>query len=230
MSIPLLPPQPVGFPDPRLALDEPDGLLAAGGDLTNEWLIEAYSRGIFPWFGEEDDYILWWCPKNRAVIIPGEMKVSRSLSKKLRNGGFEVRMDTAFSATVLSCGKLRPDSAGTWITDQMHKAYTNLHEIGLAHSVETYLDGTLVGGLYGVSLGRFFFGESMFSAAPDASKVAFHALHQYLKQLDFALIDCQIQNPHLESLGVTEISRDAFLDLLAANPLDQTVRGAWQLS
>lgn len=228
MTIPLLPSRPVAFPDPSQALDEPDGLLAAGGELTLEWLLEAYARGIFPWFGEEDDYILWWSPSQRAVIPPGDMKISRSLSKRIRNGNFKITFDADFEGVVRGCQRPRQASSGTWITDDMLNAYLAFHEAGFAHSVEVRLDETLVGGLYGVSLGTFFFGESMFSEAPDASKVAFYHLHQYLKDANFELIDCQIQNPHLASLGVVEIPRSEFLQQLTKNPLDQTRRGRWQ--
>ena len=228
MSIPLLPDRPVGFPNPNRALTDPDGLLAAGGALTPDWLIEAYARGIFPWFGPEDDYILWWSPAQRAVIKPGTMKVSRSLRKKLRNTDYQVSMDTEFVAVVTGCQAPRADSSGTWITPEMLDAYTALHEAGLAHSVEVRLDGQLVGGLYGVSLGKFFFGESMFSRVSDASKIAFFYLHRHLSDMAFELIDCQIQNPHLASLGVIEMPRHVFLEHLAHNPLDQTVQGDWQ--
>ena len=229
MSIPLLPARPVGFPDPRGAMTQPDGLLAAGGDLTSEWLIEAYAQGIFPWFDSDDDHILWWSPGTRAVSVPGEIKVSRSLAKRIRNGGFEVRADSDFAGVIEGCRQPRAASQGTWITDSMTDAYMGLHEAGVAHSVETYLDGRLVGGLYGVSLGLCFFGESMFSAEPDASKIAFHALHRQLQAWDFLLIDCQIQNPHLKTLGVKEISRADFLAILTKNPLRKTRTGLWQL-
>ena len=191
-------------------------------------MVEAYARGIFPWFGEEDEHIFWWSPSQRAVIEPGEMKVSRSLGKRIRNGGFEVTFDQDFQAVVIGCQQPRDASSGTWITDEMLHAYTQMHQAGLAHSVEVREGDALVGGLYGISLGKFFFGESMFSRVRDASKVGFFHLNQYLKELDFVLIDCQIQNPHLETLGVKEIPRRDFLALLAHNPLDETLQGNWQ--
>ncbi len=157
------------------------------------------------------------------------MKVTRSLAKRIRNAGFEIAVDQAFASVVDYCSEPRRDVAGTWITTEMKAAYSDLHGAGLAHSFETYLDGDLVGGLYGVSLGLCFFGESMFSLVPDGSKVAFHVLHQQLSAWGFDLIDCQLQNPHLESLGVYEIPRADFLRHLDANPLEQTRRGRWQL-
>lgn len=229
MSIPLLPASPIGFPDPRRAMAEPDGLLAAGGDLSIEWLIEAYAQGIFPWFDSDEDPIFWWSPSVRAVSLPGEIKVSRSLAKRIRNAGFEVRADSNFAQVIEGCSAPRPGSQGTWITDRMKTAYIELHQAGFAHSLETYLEGELVGGLYGVSLGLCFFGESMFSIKPDASKIAFHALHQQLRAWDFQLIDCQMQNPHLQTLGVQEISRTTFLDILKANPIRKTRQGLWHL-
>ena len=209
---------------------DPDGLLAAGGALTPEWLVEAYARGIFPWFGEEDEHIFWWSPSNRAVLKPGEMKVSRSLGKRIRNSGFEVTLDLNFKAVVEGCQQPRDSSSGTWITEEMLHAYSQMHEAGLAHSVEVREGQELVGGLYGISLGKFFFGESMFSRKRDASKIGFYCLSEYLKELDFDLIDCQIQNPHLASLGVREIPRYKFLDLLAQNPLNETRQGRWHFS
>lgn len=229
MSIPLLPASPVGFPNPQGAMADPDGLLAAGGDLTIQWLIEAYAQGIFPWFDSDDDPIFWWSPSTRAVSVPGDIKVSRSLAKRIRNAGFEVRADSNFAQVIDGCRAPRSGSQGTWITDRMKAAYVELHQAGFAHSLETYLEGELVGGLYGVSLGLCFFGESMFSAKPDASKIAFYALHQQLRAWGFQLIDCQIQNPHLETLGVQEMSRRAFLEILSANPLRKTRKGLWQL-
>ncbi len=229
MSIPLLPVQPVGFPSADQALPEPDGLLAAGGALTLPWLLEAYSSGIFPWFDDDTDHILWWSPSQRVVLKPGEMKVRRSLRQRLRNAGFTVTSDEAFAEVMRHCGGPRRGQHGTWITSNMVNAYQALHDQGFAHSVETWLHGKLVGGLYGVSLGSFFFGESMFSHEADASKVAFFHLQQHLQQWGFNLIDCQIQKPHLQSLGVVEMPRSEFLTKLAEIDLQATRRGRWCL-
>jgi leucyl/phenylalanyl-tRNA--protein transferase len=226
-GIPLLPPTPVGFPDPSRALDEPDGLLAAGGALTPEWLIEAYARGIFPWFDSDDEHVLWWSPRERAVLVPGEMHVSKSLRKRITNAGFTHTFDEDFRRVIEACQAPRKDASGTWITENMRDAYTQLHHLGLAHSVEVQLDGELVGGLYGVSLGRLFFGESMFSRANDASKVAFYHLQFQLADWEFLLIDCQLMNPHLERLGVHAMAREEFLEILTGNPLEETRRGRW---
>lgn len=227
--LPLLPDHPVGFPDPNSAMDDPDGLLAAGGALSNDWLIAAYAHGIFPWFDADDQHILWWSPKQRAVIRPGSMRVSRSLRKRIRNAGFRASMDKSFSAVIASCQAPRPNQQGTWITADMQAAYRDLHAQGLAHSVEVWENEEIVGGLYGVSLGRYFFGESMFSRRPDASKIAFYVLHQQLKKWRFSVIDCQILNPHLASLGVAEMSRAEFLQGLADNPIQETRHGRWFL-
>ena len=226
-GIPLLPSSPVAFPNPECALDEPDGLLAAGGALDTEWLLEGYSRGIFPWFDSDDDHILWWSPSTRAVLVPGRMRVTRSLRKRIKNAGFSFTFDTAFDDVIRACQKPRPYAGGTWITPKMRDAYCELHERGFAHSLEVWLDGDLAGGLYGVSLGAMFFGESMFSHVSDASKVAFFHLQDTLQDLEFALIDCQIMNPHLESMGVVPISRSDFLQILEKNGLAQTRSGKW---
>lgn len=227
-AIPLLAPGPVSLPAPQLALDEPDGLLAAGGSLSVAWLLAAYAHGIFPWFDSDDDHILWWSPSMRAVLHPGEMRVTRSLAKRIRNAGFRLSMDEEFDSVMFNCSKPRRDSAGTWITPRMLEAYHALFEEGFAHSVEVWRDGTLCGGLYGVSIGTVFCGESMFSAAPDASKVAFHALQRQLAAWQFNLIDCQIINPHLASLAVTEIPREAFLQELDHAVQQPTRRGRWR--
>lgn len=197
------------FPDVRFALADPNGLLAAGGDLAAERLMSAYRRGIFPWYSE-DQPILWWSPNPRAVLFPDELKVSRSLRKTLRQGRFRISVDTAFSAVIDACSAPRGHDHGTWITPEMREAYRHLHSLGQAHSVECWHGGVLAGGLYGVSLGRVFFGESMFSRMSDASKVAL----AHLREMDFALIDCQLPSAHLARLGAREIPRDAFLRLL----------------
>ena len=229
MAIALLDPNHVQFPDPNTALEAPDGLLAAGGALTPQWLLAAYERGIFPWFDRDDDYILWWSPSRRAVCTPGTMTVRRSLKKRIRNAGFTATLDTQFRRVIQSCGVDRPDGSGTWITPAMQDAYNALHELGYAHSVEIHLNDTLVGGLYGIALGRFFFGESMFSRESDGSKVAFYVLHEQLKAWQFTLIDCQMSTPHLTSLGVQEVSRARFLTRLQALDHRQTRRGRWTI-
>ncbi len=201
------------FPDVSLALREPDGLLAIGGDLAPERILAAYRRGIFPWYSN-DQPILWWSPDPRTVLYPAHLKLSRSLRKTLRRDQYGVTMDKAFSAVIHACAEPRPGSAGTWITGEMAAAYISLHESGFAHSVECWLDEQLVGGLYGVAIGRVFFGESMFSRSSDASKVAFAYLVRQLREWDFGLIDCQVYSTHLASLGAEEIPRSVFIDHL----------------
>ncbi len=205
---------PDAFPPVERALREPDGLLAAGGDLSTSRLLAAYRRGIFPWYSSGQP-ILWWSPDPRAVLYPARLKISRSLAKSMRNKGFETRIDSAFGEVINACGssKLRPD--GTWLSPQMKLAYQRLHALGCAHSIETWREGRLVGGLYGVTIGQVFFGESMFSVEPDASKVALARLCSELEVRDFRLIDCQIATPHLLSLGAELISRREFSELLA---------------
>ncbi len=216
------------FPPVTAALAEPNGLLAAGGELSAARLIDAYRHGIFPWFSPGQP-ILWWSPDPRMVLIPSELKVSRSLSKALRNRGYEVRADTGFRAVMQACAGPRPQQDGTWIDAGMIAAYGALHERGLAHSVETWIDGKLAGGLYGVALGRVFYGESMFTHAPDASKIALVHLVRQLARWDFGMIDCQMHTGHLASLGAREIPRAAFMRKLQelVNCADAT--GCWQL-
>lgn len=207
-----------GFPPLERALDDPPGLLAAGGDLSSGRLIAAYRRGIFPWYSQGQP-VLWWCPDPRAVLFPAEFRRTRSLAQSERNRGFEVRFDTAFAAVIDACAGPRRMGPGTWITREMRAAYCELHALGRAHSIETWQDGQLVGGLYGVQLGRVFFGESMFSEVRDASKVALSALVRRGLDEGLALIDCQLASKHLASLGSRSISREAFtalLDRLAA--------------
>lgn len=201
------------FPAVELALSEPPGLLAAGGDLRPERLLAAYRRGIFPWYSRGQP-ILWWSPDPRTVLFPQELKVSRSLARAIRTRGFEARFDTDFMAVMAGCGDraLRPE--GTWINGAMRQAYQRLHQLGMAHSMETWLNGELVGGLYGVQLGKVFFGESMFSRVTDASKFALKMLCDRLIEQQVAMIDCQMATPHLMSLGAREIPRREFLDLL----------------
>lgn len=214
------------FPPLEHALCEPNGLLAAGGDLSPARLLAAYRRGIFPWFGEGEP-ILWWSPDPRMVLYPAEIRVSRSLRKALRRGDHDIRVDTAFGAVMRACAEPRPHQAGTWIVPEMIDAYAELHRRGHAHSVEAWRDGHLVGGLYGVAIGRAFFGESMFTRVPDASKLALVHLARQLERWQFGLIDCQMRTAHLASLGAREIPRARF-----ARALEQLVNypaepGTW---
>ena len=197
------------FPPLASALADPNGLLAAGGDLSPQRLIEAYRNGIFPWFNEGEP-ILWWSPDPRMALIPGKLKISRSLSKVLKKGAYEIRFDSAFGQVMQACAAPRKRQAGTWIHPDMITAYTALHQMGLAHSVETWIDGELVGGLYGIALGKMFFGESMFSRIPDTSKIAFVHLVKQLERWNFGMIDCQMKTAHLASLGAREIPRVEF--------------------
>jgi leucyl/phenylalanyl-tRNA---protein transferase len=197
------------FPPLEAALEEPNGLLAAGGDLSPGRLLAAYRLGIFPWFSD-DDPILWWSPDPRMVLYPPELRVTRSLRKTLKRDDYEIRVDTDFRAVMRACAEPRPDQHGTWITARMLQAYCTLHERGLAHSVETWREGRLIGGLYGVAIGRAFFGESMFSRATDASKLALVHLVRQLERWQFGLIDCQMRTAHLASLGAREVPRGQF--------------------
>lgn len=211
--LPWLPPSPVQFPPVSEALCDPDGLLAAGGALAPEWLLAAYRRGIFPWFSDGQP-ILWWSPNPRMVLFPNEIRIRRSLAKRLRNGGFTVTANRAFDAVTAACAAPREAQPGTWINDDMRRAYARLHAIGAAHSVEVWRQNALVGGLYGVALGPVFFGESMFSWATDASKVALVRLAGSMAAGGGRLIDCQMHTPHLASLGAREIARAGFIDYL----------------
>ncbi len=200
------------FPRPELAED--DGLLAAGGDLSKERLLLAYSLGIFPWYSDGSP-ILWWSPEPRLVLIPEELKVSRSLRQIIKKAIFTVTMDTAFDEVIRNCAEInRPGQQGTWITEEMIEAYIRLHSAGYAHSVESWQDGELVGGLYGIALGKAFFGESMFAKKSNASKVAFVILVERLSKSGFSFIDCQVTTEHLKNLGAKEISRKNFLQML----------------
>lgn len=209
MPLPWLDSPDSSFPDISLALSDPNGLLAAGGDLSPQRLLEAYSSGIFPWF-EEGQPVLWWSPDPRMVLFPEDLRVSKSLYKVINKSHYTVTMDRAFSEVIACCAQPRGDSPGTWITDDMQAAYTQLFDAGHAHSVEVWSDGDLVGGLYGVALGQLFFGESMFSFQSNASKIALVNLVKQLQQWNYKLIDCQVSSEHLESLGAVEISRDEF--------------------
>jgi leucyl/phenylalanyl-tRNA--protein transferase len=210
------------FPEVTQALRSPNGLLAAGGDLTTTRLLEAYRHGIFPWYSEGEP-ILWWSPDPRMVLFPNEFKVSHSLRKTLRNGRHEVRFESNFEQVMRACAAPREGAPGTWIHEEMIAAYCELHRLGYAHSVETWMDGELVGGLYGMALGRMFYGESMFSRRSDASKIALAHLAAQLKKWNFGMIDCQMNTPHLASLGAREIPRKEFIarlqDLINCSPV-----------
>lgn len=204
-----------------------EGLLAIGGDLSEARLIAAYEKGIFPWFGEEDP-ILWWAPEKRSILHLDELNISKSMRNVLNRGEFVIRMDTCFEEVVRSCGDIRRDAEGTWISEEITTAYLRLHELGLAHSIESWHNGKLVGGLYGVSLGRMFFGESMFTRMNNASKVAFIHLVRWAQERDFGPIDCQVQNSHLASLGAREIERTEYMAILDRNiKKAATMKGKW---
>jgi leucyl/phenylalanyl-tRNA---protein transferase len=209
----LSPSQPDEFPAASEALEEPNGLVALGGDLQPRRLLSAYSRGIFPWY-EEGQPILWWSPNPRAVLRPECLRVTRSLRRSIERRGYELTIDTAFDDVVAGCAAPRRYGSSTWITTDMARAYGRLHELGWAHSFEARVDGRLVGGLYGVAIGRVFFGESMFTRATDASKVAFAHAVDFLRSRNFALIDCQVASEHLASLGAECIPRARFLEYL----------------
>lgn len=198
------------FPDVNLALREPDGLLAVGGDLDSRRILNAYRHGIFPWYSEEQP-ILWWSPDPRTVLFPAHLKVSRSLRKTLNQRRFRMTLDQAFDTVIDACAEPRAQSFGTWITREMRDAYCRLHREGRAHSVECWSGGKLAGGLYGIAIGRVFFGESMFSRESNASKAAFCHLVRQLSAWDFGLIDCQVYSTHLASLGAEEIPRRLFV-------------------
>jgi leucyl/phenylalanyl-tRNA--protein transferase len=204
------------FPPLAKALKSPNGLLCAGGDLSPERILSAYARGIFPWFSEGDP-ILWWSPDPRMVLFPDELKVSRSLRRVVSRDLYEIRMDTAFRDVIEACAAPRDGHHGTWIVPEMVDAYTRLHELGFAHSVESWNGDTLAGGLYGIALGRVFFGESMFARAPDASKAALVALVERLRARGYRVIDCQQATAHLASLGAREIPRKTFAQLLESS-------------
>ena len=220
---------PEAFPDPRLALREPDGLLAVGGDLSPARLLYAYRHGIFPWYDAELP-ILWWSPDPRAVILPHAEHVSRSLRRRMQRGGYELRFDTSFLQVMQGCAGTRANQpeGGTWINADMLAAYERLHALGHAHSVEMWLDGLLVGGLYGVSVGRVFFGESMFSRVTDASKVALVSLARHLWDWGYALLDCQVHSAHLATLGAASMPRPAFLAALDTLCAGSVSTSAWK--
>lgn len=205
------------FPPVDLAWDEPNGLLAFGGDLSPTRLVNAYQSGVFPWYNP-DEPIYWWCPDPRAVLFPDQFKLSRSLRKSIRNTkskGYQIRFDTDFTGVVKSCAAPRAQSSGTWISHEMLDAYVKLHKLGIAHSVEVWNDkNTLVGGLYGIATGGVFSGESMFRKERDTSKIAFAALAWHIQHWGYSVIDCQIENPHLMSMGAVNIPRKEYLGIL----------------
>lgn len=221
------------FPSVDQALDHPDGLLAAGGTLTLKRLVEAYRQGIFPWFNEGDP-VLWWSPDPRTVLVPSSIHLSHSLKKRLRKDNFALTIDAAFGRVLDGCAAPRAEESGTWLTGQMRRAYMSLHLAGLAHSVEVWMGGELAGGVYGVALGRMFFGESMFSRRTDASKIAIARLAAQLDRWGFPIIDCQLETDHLMSLGAERMRRSEFVRevaRLAGEPaptwqFDEDLRGA----
>ncbi len=214
--IPVLAPDPESpFPPAETALDNPPGLLAAGGDLSPARLVNAYRHGIFPWYSDGQP-ILWWSPTPRCVLYPQRVHVSRRLRRRYNQGQFLLTADQAFTDVIKACAGPRRDHDETWITTEMCAAYIRLHELGIAHSAEVWIDDDLVGGIYGLALGQVFFGESMFSKTEDASKIALVALCRQLQRWDFTLLDCQISNPHLLSMGAEEISRIEFHQHLKA--------------
>lgn len=216
----------LGFPPPHLAME--NGLLAVGGDLCVERLLLAYRMGIFPWYSQREP-ILWWSPDPRLVLFPDELHIPRSLRKTINKERFRVTFDEAFEAVIERCANVRlQHGEGTWITGQMRTAYCRLHREGFAHSVEAWDGSTLAGGLYGVSLGRAFFGESMFSLVADASKVAFVTLTHWLKSLSFHIVDCQVRTDHLVRFGARQVPRPHFLNLLDDALKERTLRGKWQ--
>ncbi len=216
------------FPPTSEALDYPNGLLAVGGELTPERLLRAYRRGIFPWF-EAPQPVLWWTPDPRSVLFPEELHISRSLARTLRRDQLQLSVDQQFDRVMQACAEARETGPGTWIDDEMIKAYTALHRMGHAHSIEVHAEGDLVGGLYGVAMGRVFFGESMFSRRSDASKVALVALVQLLESAGFKLIDCQVESAHLNTLGARNISRLDFEQWLAQTRTEEPIGDVWAL-
>ncbi len=224
--IPPLSKNSTAFPDPRLASDE--GLLAYGGDLSPDRLIAAYKKGIFPWYSQGDP-ILWWSPNPRLLLYPENFKVRKSFRRVLRSGKFTVTFDQRFPDVIRKCATVyREGQESTWIVREIEEAYIRLHEEGFAHSVEVYKEGKLVGGLYGIALGKAFFGESMFSLVPDASKVAFKALSDVLGSRGYDFIDCQMKTDHMLSLGAEVVERDIFLDALEETLEKPTDFGSWQ--
>lgn len=215
------------FPDPRDALGQPDGLLAAGGDLSPQRLLEAYRKGIFPWY-ESNQPILWWSPDPRTVLLPERLKVSRSLRRTLKRDLLKVTVDRAFETVIRACAEPRKNQSGTWLTRGMIEAYERLHAEGHAHSVECWCEGKLVGGLYGVALGQVFFGESMFSRRDDASKVCLVSLVRRLAEWNYQMIDCQVHTEHLRRLGAIRIPRREFITLVTRLCVTPPLPEAWE--
>lgn len=217
---------PDAFPPVGNALTEPDGLLAAGGDLSEERLLAAYVRGIFPWY-EDGQPVLWWSPDPRCVLWPGQMHISRRLRQQIRNSSAEIRFNTVFSEVVTSCAGKRRSQQGTWITPAMISSFRALHDDGWAHSIEVWDHGALVGGLYGLCIGQVFFGESMFSAETNASKMALVALTNHMSEHGLALLDCQVVSPHLLTLGATMMPREEFVEFLVGACAEREPHRAW---
>lgn len=227
MPVPWLKDDDQEFPGVHEALEEPNGLLAAGGSLAPSRLLSAYSKGIFPWY-ELDQPILWWSPDPRLILVPDNLLVSRSLARLKRRNSYSFSIDKKFVEVMQNCAAARPGSDGTWITDEMFSAYSTLHQEGVAHSVEVWSGARLVGGLYGVAIGKVFFGESMFSKEDNTSKLALVYLVNQLQSWGFELIDCQVTSNHLLSLGATEISRNHFMEELDRLLVQQALPIAWQ--
>ncbi|WP_423823883.1 leucyl/phenylalanyl-tRNA--protein transferase [Salinisphaera sp. SPP-AMP-43] len=225
------PNQPDGaFPDPRLALNEPNGLLAMGGDLSPERLLRAYSLGIFPWYNP-DESILWWCPDPRTVFPTNGVRVSRRFARTLNKADYAVTLDRDFAGVVAQCAALRVDREGTWLGPEMRCAYMRLHQLGHAHSIEIWRDGALIGGLYGVARGAVFFGESMFSTQPDASKIALVWLTRQLHAWGYALLDGQVGSPHLYRMGAIDLPRQHFLEAIGDRaPAGAPQTGSWRFT
>jgi len=228
MPIPWLDSDQLSFPAIDQAASEPDGLLAAGGDLSVERLVLAYKSGIFPWY-EDGQPILWWSPDPRMILQPDQLRISKSLNKLIRRELYTVSFDQCFPDVIQKCSEARPNSNGTWITEEMQSAYCEFHKAGFAHSVEVFNGETLVGGLYGVSMGQVFFGESMFSLEPNTSKLALVVLVKQLQQWNYKLIDCQVSSEHLLSLGANEISRQEFAAELERLTSQPGKPGLWNL-
>ena len=225
MAIYSLNPEILQFPPPVLTGRQ--GILAIGGKIDVDWLLEAYSIGVFPWYND-DEPVMWWCPDPRSVAKPGEVKISKSMKRYFTNGIFQLKIDTAFEEVINACRYIpRSNQDGTWINDKIVDTFIELHRMGYAHSFETWENGKLVGGLYGISLGKMFFGESMFSKVSNASKFAFISLSEILKANSFMLIDCQVPNSHLISMGCKNIPRLKFLEYIEINRNFNTLKGNW---
>jgi leucyl/phenylalanyl-tRNA--protein transferase len=227
-KLPWLSDTTLDFPPVSAALRDPDGLLAVGGDLSAERLVKAYENGIFPWY-QDDQPILWWSPSLRMALRPEDLVVSRSMGKVLRRGEYQVTLDQAFTQVIEHCAITREVFPGTWITPEMQEAYCDLHRLGIAHSVEVWHEGVLVGGLYGIAMGQIFFGESMFSLRDNASKTGFIWLVKQLQVWHYQLIDCQVPSEHLRSLGAQDMPRAQFLEILARTRSLPGREGLWEM-